>query len=107
MGNKMYNKPMYKCAICDAIYDTVAERMHCEAACIKKAEEEAQKLAEEKLKIEKATRKAEVENAVKTTYELIKAYVNDYGSFEVYNMLSDDNDNLLLWPSRFLQNWLF
>jgi hypothetical protein len=107
MENKIYNKPMYKCAICDSIYETVTERMKCEAACIEKAEQEAAKIAEEKKKLEKDVRKAEVELAIKTANELFHKYVEDYGSYEFYCDLSDMNeDDRYFWPSRLLHHWL-
>ena len=39
---------MYKCEICGKEYKTIAERAKCEAACVKKLEEDAKKAAEAK-----------------------------------------------------------
>ena len=97
----------YSCAICNKSYETVAERAKCEAACIKKAEEDARKAAEAKKKAEKGKRKAEVDEAIKHAQELLQAYYNDYGSYEFYCDLSEDNeDGKYFWPSRLLHSWL-
>jgi hypothetical protein len=98
---------MYKCAICDSIYETVTERMKCEAACIEKAEQEAAKLAEEKKKLEKDVRKAEVELAIKTAYELMQKYIDDYGSYEFFCDLSNLNDKNGFLSSKLLHDWWF
>ena len=52
--NKIYSKPQYKCGICGTIFDSIEERMNCEANCIKKQKEEAQQELdmEELLKVE-------------------------------------------------------
>ena len=108
MGNTMFNKTMYKCAICNSVYDTVADRMKCEAACIKKEEEEAKRLAEEKKKEERNERKKEVEVALKNANELLQRYIEDYGSYDFYRDMSEANENYeFFWPSRLLHDWLF
>ena len=38
--DNMCEKPMYKCAICGGVYDSIAQRMNCEQTCFKKQEEE-------------------------------------------------------------------
>ena len=48
--DKICAKPMYKCAICGEVYDSIAQRMNCEQTCLKKQEEEAKKAAEEEMK---------------------------------------------------------
>ena len=108
MENTIYNKPMYKCAICDAIYDTVVDRMNCEAACIKKSEDEARKIADEQRQAERNERKKEVEVAICTANDLLRQYLNDYGSYDFYCDLSDITENYEpFWPSRLIHDWVF
>ena len=68
--NKICATPKYKCAVCDQIYDSIAQRMHCEQACLKKTEEEERKAAEEKKMAEYDARLTEVNNAFKKAYDL-------------------------------------
>ena len=81
MENKIYANPKYKCAICGSIFDEIPERVKCESACLKKQAEEAKRAEEEKKKLEKAVRKAEVDAAIKKALELENAYIKDYGSY--------------------------
>ena len=81
MENQIYANPKYKCAICGAIHDEIADRVKCESACLKKQAEEAKKAAEEKIKIEQAVRKAELDAAVDKAIALERAYVKEYGSY--------------------------
>ena len=89
---------MYKCAICEKDFKTIAERNQCEAACIKRIEEDAKKLAEEKKMAEKEARRAEVEDAINYAKKLLVAYINDYKSFE----FSHDDDSYPYWTSKLL-----
>lgn len=82
MENKTYKKPVYKCAICGEVYETIPKRMNCEQACLKKQEEEARKAEETKKEIEYAARKAKVDQAYETFVELRNQFVKDYGSYE-------------------------
>lgn len=82
MENKMYSRPMYKCGICDAVYDSIAERTKCETACLKKQEEEARIAAEAKKKEEYEARHKEVDEAVLHTVKLVEAFMNDYGHYQ-------------------------
>ena len=82
MDNKTYAKPMYKCALCGEVYETISKRMHCEQTCLKKQEEEARKAAETKKEIEYAARKAEVDMAYEKYVELRNKFVKDYSSYE-------------------------
>lgn len=107
MENQIYNKPMYKCGICDEIYPTIAERMKCEQSCLKKQEEEEKKIAEKKKKAEQITRKAEVEAAVKHTNELIHAYIKDYGSYDMYCQAEKIADLSNKFSSKFFHNFIF
>ena len=96
MDNQMAYKPMYKCAICGEIYDTIAERIQCETKCLKKQEEEEKKAAEAKKQAEQKDRKAAVDSLVRQTMEAIKEYCADYGYYE----LEDYNEDFM-WPSKF------
>lgn len=103
-NNKFYNRPAYKCGICDKIYDSIAERMHCEQTCLAKQEVEAKKAAEAKKQEEKSTRKAEVDLAVKQANEasdhaeeLIRAFIRDYGRYDFSDKITTmENDRFWL-----------
>lgn len=98
MGSKTYTKPMYKCAVCGGVYDSIAERMKCEAACLKRQEEEAAKVAEAKKKEEQKARKEEVDAAIKNAQDLLAQYTKDYGHYNVTsNNIVDDLYRLLFW----------
>ena len=112
--NKMCNieyavyKPTYRCAVCNTEHKSIAERIKCETACLTKQEEEAKKAAEAKKKAEQGVRKKELDDAIRIAYKLYNAYVKDYGVYEFYCDLSNDNENnSLFWPSKFLHNLLF
>lgn len=81
----MYTKPQYKCAICDKIYDSITERMHCEAACLKKQEEETKRAVEAKMKEEQIARYEEVSQAYEHANDLFKKYMHDYGAYTIKN----------------------
>ena len=86
--NKMFAKPMYKCAVCDTVHDNILDRATCEMNCIKKLEEEAKKMAEEKKKAEQLIRKAEVDEAFDFATYLKDEYIKDYGSY-IYSSCCD------------------
>lgn len=96
MENNMYTRPMYKCAICDTVHETVADRMKCEQACLKRQEEEEKRAAIAKRQAEQKDRKAEVDAALKNFTKLAQAYANDYGCYEY------DNEPLenVFWPNK-------
>ena len=89
MENNCFTKPMYKCAICDQVYDSITQRMHCEQSCLKKQEEEARKAAEAKKIAEYETRVKEVRDAFKHAYMLRDKLEEDYSSLRFYK-----NDNV-------------
>lgn len=88
--DKMCAKPMYKCAICGGVYDSIAQRMNCECACLKKQEEEAKKAAERKKAAEYEARKREVDEAFNRAYELKEKFLKDYDSY-TYNKPVSNN----------------
>lgn len=96
MENKTYAKPMYKCALCDSVYESVAERTKCETACIKKKEEEEKKAAAEKKLAEKKMRKEAVDEAVTNAFRLVRAYMRDYGSYDY----DEESVQDCIWPSK-------
>ena len=90
MGNKVCEKPMYKCAVCGGVYDSIAQRMNCEQTCLKKQEEEAKKVAERRKAAEYEARKREVDEAFNRAYELKEKFLNDYDSY-TYNKPVSNN----------------
>lgn len=98
--NKITKRPAYLCAICGAKYYTIAERAACEQACIKKQEENAKRLAEEKKKAEQKTRKDEVDQAMEHAYQLQRKYIKDYGSYSFKHVSNEPNqtDDVLTYP---------
>ena len=100
MEHNVYAKPIYKCAVCDGVYDSIAQRMHCEQACLKKQEEEAKKAAEAKKQAEYNARVEEVNKAFDHAYKLRDEFIKDYGGPYVYNYHKFAKDNpysLLSW----------
>lgn len=96
MENKTYAKPMYKCALCDSAYESVAERVRCEQNCLKKKEENEKRAAEEKKMAERKLRKEAVDESVANALRLINSYINDFGPYEYDNDIITDH----IWPSR-------
>ena len=84
MENKVCAKPMYKCAVCGEVYDSIAQRMKCEQMCLKKQEEEERRAAELKKEAEYVDRKSEVDAAFNHAYKLKDKFVKDYGRY-TYN----------------------
>lgn len=77
----MSKKQTYKCEICGSEHEYLIDRAKCELACGEKMEAEARKAAELKKEAEYAERKAEVDNAFNTAYELKEKFIKDYGSY--------------------------
>jgi Mg2+ and Co2+ transporter CorA len=82
--NKICATPMYKCAVCGEVYDSIAQRMHCEQSCIKKQEEEARKADEAKKIAEYEARAKEVRDAFKHAYMLRDKLEEDYSNLRFY-----------------------
>lgn len=64
----------YKCAVCGKVYETINERVACESACLKKAEEDAaakKRANEEKIKKELTNK---IKSKIDETTELIRQY---------------------------------
>lgn len=90
--DKMCAKPMYKCAICGGVYDSIAQRMNCEQTCLKRQEEEERKAAELKKAAEYEARKKEVDMAFDHAYELKAKFLNDYDSYTYSKSVSNFRD---------------
>ena len=90
--DKICAKPMYKCAICGEVYDSIAQRMNCEQTCLKKQEEEEKKAAERKKAAEYEARKREVDEAFNHAYELKAKFLNDYNSYTYSKPVSNFRD---------------
>lgn len=97
---------MYKCEICGKEYKTIAERAKCEAACVKKLEEDAKKAAEAKKKAERDARRAEVDMAIEKASKLLDEYMKAYGSYR-YNECTNSFDNENTSLHKLLQYLLF
>ena len=80
--NKICATPMYKCAVCGGVYDSIAQRMNCEQTCLKKQEEEERKAAAAKKAAEYEARVKEVNMAFERAYELRDKLVEDYGEYK-------------------------
>lgn len=97
MENKVCAKPMYKCAVCGEVYDSIAQRVNCEQTCLKKQEEEARKAAELKKAAEYESRKNEVDMAFNNAYELKDKFVADYGRYTYNKPVSNSYDGVCLF----------
>ena len=83
---------VYTCAICGKGHTSVAQRMNCEQACLKKKEEEDRKAAEAKKAAEYEARVEEVNMAFEKAYELRDKLVEDYGEYHYCHKLNNLND---------------
>lgn len=97
MENRICATPMYKCAVCGEVYDSIAKRMNCEQACLKKQEEEARKAAEAKKLAEYNDRKLEVDAAFERAYDLQEKFLIDYGHYTYRKTISNANDFIDTW----------
>ena len=84
----------YTCPYCKEEYVNPSDLAHCILSCEdkKKREEEDRKKAE--LALKKEARKKEVDDAIDSCRELIKAYIKDYGSISITSNIDD-------WSSGF------
>ena len=108
MENKTYAKAMYKCGICDKVHESIADRVKCETACLKKQQEEEKKAAEAKKNKERTDRFAEASSALDNAFTLVNKCVEDYGRFEYKGKVNDLNAlNLDFFPSKLWHHfWL-
>ena len=75
-----------------AFYSEILDKYSEDEKALAKAEQEYldKKAAADKLKSERADRAKEVEDAYKHYYELLHAFVKDYGSFHMSLSTADD-----------------
>lgn len=109
MENNCFTKPMYKCAICDQVYDSVAQRMNCEQACLKKQEEEERKAAEAKKAAERAADYEDASNAIDNAWNLVNECIEKYGTFKYEGKLTNSLEPLKVdfIPSKLLSYFMF
>lgn len=99
--NKMYCKPIYRCGICGKDYPSIAERMKCEQACLKKQQEEEKAAAEAKRKAEKDACFMEASNALDNAFAIVNKCIEKYGKFEYKGKLKElDMLNMDFFPSK-------
>ena len=104
----VYNKQMYKCAICGEIYDSVQDRMNCEMTCVKKQQEEEKKAIEARLEAERDERFAEASAAIDNAFALVNKCIEDYGSFQYVGKVSNmDMLNMDFFPSKLWHHFWF
>ena len=96
MDNKICAKPMYKCAVCDEVYDSIEQRTNCERLCLKKQEEEKRREAEAKKAVDKQLRKDAVDEAIKRAAKLYSEFVKDYGHYEYDGEIIPN----VFWPNK-------
>ena len=99
---------VYKCAICDKVYDSIQERAQCEMTCVKHKQEEERKAAEAKKKQEKNARFSEASAALDNALTLVNKCVEDYGSFEYNGKVKElDLANMDFFPSKLWHHFWF
>ena len=92
----------YKCGICGAEFESVADRANCELKCFKAQEEEKRLAAAKKKQEEQAARKKEVDEAIAHADELKRKYIKDYGAYvRVSTCHADELDEALSFADFF------
>lgn len=79
----------YTCPYCKEEHITPTDLAHCILSCEDKKKREDEERKKTELALAKEERKKEVEDARKNYQTLLKAYIEDYGSFSI-NTSSDD-----------------
>lgn len=74
------DKTIFKCGICQKVYNNVEDRMHCEVKCIKDLKDTERRLEMKRLYDEQKARQQEVEESYRKFVNLREAYLADYGS---------------------------
>ena len=96
MENQTYAKPMYKCALCDSIYESIEGRAKCEQSCLKKKVDEEKRAAAEKRLAEQKLRKEAVDDAIRRAAKLANDYTKDYGHYEYEGEIVEN----IFWPNK-------
>ena len=108
MENRTYAKPMYKCALCDSIYDTVAQRVECEQLCLKRKEEEDKKAAATKRNAERESDFSEASAALDNALALVNKCVEKHGVFQYRGKMKElDFLNMDFFPSKLWHHFWF
>ena len=107
--DKICAKPMYKCAICGEVYDSIAQRLNCEQTCLKKQEEEARKAAEAKKNAERNADFEEASSAIDNAWDLVNKCVEKYGTFKYNGKLTNSLEPLKVdfLPSKLFSYFMF
>lgn len=107
-NNSIYSKPMYKCAVCGEVYDSIVDRMNCEMKCIKLQEEEKKKAEAEKKAAEKKSDFTEASAALDNAFTLVNKCIEKHGIFKYNGKLKDlDFINMDLFPSKLFHHFWF
>lgn len=96
-------KSIYVCSYCNNEYESPVERAKCELTCAKKKEIEAEKLRKESLEKEKTNRMNEIELKGKEYCEMVRKFIDDYGSIS----LGCAGDDCFPYLSKLLGKWWF
>lgn len=73
------DKTIFKCGVCQKVYNNVEDRMRCESNCIQKSKDAARRMEAQRLLEEQKTRQQEVADSYNKYVELREAYLKDYG----------------------------
>lgn len=107
--DNMCTKPMYKCAICGGVYDSIAQRMNCEQTCFKKQEEEERKAAEAKKNAERTADFKKASAAIDNAWNLVNKCVEQHGTFKYDGKLTNSLEPLKVdfLPSKLFSYFMF
>lgn len=107
--DKICATPMYKCAVCGEVYDSIAQRMNCEQTCLKKKEEEERKAAEAKKNAERKADFEEASSAIDNALRLVNKCVEKHGTFKYDGELLNNLETLKVdfLPSKLLHYFMF
>ena len=79
------DKTIFKCGICQKVYNNVEDRMQCETKCIKDLKDAERMMEKKRLYDEQVARQKEVENSYRNFVKLREAYLEDYGRSYIPN----------------------
>jgi hypothetical protein len=77
------NNTFYACPYCKEEYANPVDLAHCILSCEEKKKKEEEQKKAEKLAAEKDARYQEIVAVEKHYYELLKAYIKDYGAITI------------------------
>ena len=107
--DNMCAKPMFECAICGGVYDSIAQRMNCEQTCLKKQAEEERKAAEAKKNAERKNDFEEASSAIDNAWNLVNKCVEKHGTFKYDGKLTNSLEPLKVdfLPSKLFSYFMF